>query len=125
MGGISVYADFSSVLPPPSENNKKERGGGRGGLTREGERKFARAVWDEAGVVLTPGERMGDHRPGWFRICYAGVEPEVLEVAMERMSCLVLRVRTVGWDGYRAGEWRDEVLKSGAALLLRRRRICR
>mmetsp|Transcript_31210 Transcript_31210/g.37141 ORF Transcript_31210/g.37141 Transcript_31210/m.37141 type:complete len:244 (-) Transcript_31210:5-736(-) len=89
--GLFVYANFSSVLPPCGSDGY---GGGKGGVSKfEGERRFAKMVWEVAGVVLTPGESMRDSRPGWFRICYAWVTPEVLELAMERISRLVLQVR--------------------------------
>jgi len=110
--GLFVYADFSRVLP--------HDGGGRGRYGRE--RRFGEAVRDVCGVVMTPGESMGEERPGWFRICYAWVEPEVLEVAMERISRMVLMVRTVGWEELRVAEWRKEVLECDASLSLNRTR---
>lgn len=52
----------------------------------------------ECRIVLTPGESQRDTTPGMFRICYAWVSPEVLEIAMERLSRLVVKIRRMDWD---------------------------
>ena len=76
--GFFVYVDFSSVLPEP---------------TFKGEAMFANLVEREARVVMLPGKLQSDHKPGFFRICYALVSPEVLEIAMERLSLMILQLR--------------------------------
>ena len=81
--GLFVYADFSSLLP--------ER-------TFAWEEKFSDLVYRYARIVLTPGANQRDWRPGMFRICYTWVSPEVLEVAMERLSKIVARLRRLDWD---------------------------
>lgn len=80
--GMFVYVDFSSLLP---EN------------TFEWEEKLSELMF-QVRVVLTPGESQRDTTPGMFRICYAWVAPETLEIAMERLSRLVAKLRRMDWD---------------------------
>jgi aspartate/methionine/tyrosine aminotransferase len=80
--GMFVYVDFSSLLPQK---------------TFEWERKLGEMMY-QVRVVLTPGEAQNDASPGMFRICYAWVEPETLEIAMERLSQLVAKLRRMDWD---------------------------
>jgi len=81
--GLFVYADFSSVLPEQ---------------TFDGEARFASFMQDVARVVMTPGQSQRDRKPGMFRICYSWVSPGVLEIAMERLSCVVAKIRRYHWD---------------------------
>jgi aspartate/methionine/tyrosine aminotransferase len=79
--GMFVYVDFSSLLPAP---------------TFEWEEKLSELMY-QVRVVLTPGESQHDSTPGMFRICYAWVSPEILEIAMERLSRLVAKLRRMEW----------------------------
>ena len=81
--GLFVYVDFSSLLP--------ER-------TFEWENKLSDLFFQYARVVLTPGSSQRDPRPGWFRICYTWVFPDVLEAAMERLSKMVAKIRRLDFD---------------------------
>jgi 1-aminocyclopropane-1-carboxylate synthase len=80
--GFFVYVDFSSLLPEK---------------TFEWEEKLSNLMF-QVGVVLTPGESLRDTTPGMFRICYAWVQPETLEIAMERLSRLVAKIRRMDWS---------------------------
>ena len=104
--GLFVYVDFSSLLPEPSF---------------KGEEKFSKLVQDVARVVLTPGQCQNDSKPGMFRLCYSWVPIETLNVAMERLSYLVLQVRRSSrWDDLLQGSWKDEITKVGTSLASRR-----
>mmetsp|Transcript_23249 Transcript_23249/g.38540 ORF Transcript_23249/g.38540 Transcript_23249/m.38540 type:complete len:497 (-) Transcript_23249:25-1515(-) len=81
--GLFVYVDFSALLP------RKDF---------EGEAMLRDLITDYARIVLTPGESQRDSRPGFFRICYAWTSPEVLEIAMERLSRLVVKIRKMDWS---------------------------
>jgi aspartate/methionine/tyrosine aminotransferase len=81
--GLFVYVDFSSLLPAK---------------TFEYEEQLTDMLFTYARMVLTPGASQRDDRPGMFRICYAWVEPDVLEIAMERLSRFVAKVRRVNWS---------------------------
>lgn len=80
--GLFVYVDFSSLLPEP---------------TVEWEEKLSDLIFEQARIVLTPGSNQRDPKPGMFRICYTWVSPEVLSVAMERLSKLVAKLRRLDW----------------------------
>ena len=104
--GISVYIDLSSLLPEQSW---------------EGERRLARLIEQAARVVLTPGESMNERKPGHFRLCYSCVTPEVLEIAMERLSFLVKKIRRHGVDGLASdAKSLAEVTKAGMLMGIRR-----
>ena len=97
VAGLFVYVDFSSLLP---ENSFR------------GEAAFARLMQEATRVVMTPGRSQHDRKPGMFRLCYTWVSPEVLEVAMERLSLFVLRVRRSHWDDLVINSsLRDDILK--------------
>lgn len=81
--GIFVYIDFSSLLP--------ER-------TFEGEARLCELITDYARVVLTPGQSQRERTPGMFRLCYAWVSPQVLEIALERLSRLVGKIRKIDYE---------------------------
>ena len=81
--GQFVYVDFSSLL--------KEK-------TMEWEQKLSQLLIDYGRIILTPGESQRERMPGMFRICYAWVPPEVLSIAMERLSRLVSKIRRIDWS---------------------------
>lgn len=81
--GIFVYVDLSSLLPEK---------------TFAAEERLSKLMLEHARIVLTPGESQRDTNPGMYRICYTWVSPEVLEIAMERMSRLVAKLRRMDWD---------------------------
>ena len=81
--GLFVYVDFSSLLPQK---------------TFEWERKLSELMFQHARIVLTPGETQKDRTPGNFRICYSWVSSEVLEIAMERLSRMIGKLRRIDWS---------------------------
>lgn len=85
--GLFVYVDFSSLLPAK---------------TFECEAQLSDLFLEHAKLVLTPGSSQRDASPGMFRICYAWVSVEVLELAMERLSRLVVKIRKMEWDDLNA-----------------------
>lgn len=80
---LFVYVDFSSLLPEK---------------THEWEAKLSEILFCFARIVPTPGASQRDANPGMFRICYAWVSPDVLEIAMERLSKIVGKIRRLGWS---------------------------
>ena len=83
VAGQFVYVDFSSLLPEK---------------TMEWERRLSQLLIDHARLVLTPGESQRERTAGMFRICYAWVTPEVLEIGMERLSRIVAKIRRMDWS---------------------------
>jgi len=64
----------------------------------EWEQRLSQLLIDHARLIMTPGESQRDQMPGMFRICYAWVEPEVLEIGMERLSRVVAKIRRMDWS---------------------------
>nr|CAB3464184.1 unnamed protein product [Digitaria exilis] len=76
------------------------RGGGNAGLfvwvdmrplleeaTVEGELSLWRKVVDEARLNISPGSSCHCSEPGWFRVCFANMSVETLDVALQRLGC--------------------------------------
>ncbi|MEM6995223.1 MAG: aminotransferase class I/II-fold pyridoxal phosphate-dependent enzyme [Myxococcota bacterium] len=53
--------------------------------SRAAERRLWSRLVEEANVNLTPGEACRIAEPGFFRLCYAGVDIEAVEVGIDRM----------------------------------------
>lgn len=85
--GIFVYADFSSLLPE---------------MSPEGEEQFTTLLLDGARILMTPGQAQLDQKLGMFRICYAYVPAETLDIFMERLDKLVVKIRRCGWKNLKA-----------------------
>ena len=58
------------------------------------ERALTRALFEEAGVLLTPGEAMHAPEPGFFRLCFAW-HPDVrsLEEGLRRLAAFAAAKR--------------------------------
>ncbi len=54
--------------------------------TYAGEQRLWTRLLDQSNVNLTPGEACRIAEPGFFRLCYAGVPIEAVELAIERMG---------------------------------------
>nr|CAB3460465.1 unnamed protein product [Digitaria exilis] len=76
------------------------RGGGNAGLfvwvdmrplleeaTVEGELRLWRKVVEEAKLNISPGSSCHCSEPGWFRVCFANMSVETLDVALQRLGC--------------------------------------
>lgn len=72
--GMFMWVDLRSLLPAP---------------TKEAEAKLVKDLFDVAGLVFTPGQSQHASEPGLFRICFAYVTVEALEVAIGRLSHFV------------------------------------
>jgi 1-aminocyclopropane-1-carboxylate synthase len=90
--GIFVYADFSSLLPE---------------MTSEGEEQFTNLLLDGARILMTPGQAQFDQKPGMFRICYAYVPAETLDIFLQRLNKSVATIRRCGWDDLKAESLMD------------------
>jgi aspartate/methionine/tyrosine aminotransferase len=89
VAGVFVYVDFSSLIPSSRKTEASRR---------DWETDFGKLVFRYARLVMTPGSVQHDPYPGMFRICYGWVSAEVLQIAMERLSRLVAKVRRLDWD---------------------------
>lgn len=92
--GMFVYVDMSGLLPEK---------------TFAYEAELLELMFKYARVVLTPGESQRENLPGMFRICYAWVSPDVLEIALERLSRFVAKVRRLDWNDLGSRAFRDVI----------------
>jgi aspartate/methionine/tyrosine aminotransferase len=58
-----------------------------------GEDRLWRRIVDEANVNLTPGAACRIVEPGWFRLCFASVEPEAVLVGIGRIASVLAAIR--------------------------------
>ncbi|XP_062232470.1 1-aminocyclopropane-1-carboxylate synthase 3-like [Phragmites australis] len=63
--------------------------------TVSGELKLWRRVITEAKLNVSPGSSCHCSEPGWFRMCFANMSVETLDVALQRLSCFMER-----WNKY-------------------------
>ena len=73
-GSLFLWVDLSEFLEEASES---------------GEMSLWRRLFDETGVLLTPGVGFGHTKHGMFRVVYPCVQYEELEVAMIRLASYV------------------------------------
>lgn len=57
--------------------------------TFEAEHALWRRLFDDANVNLTPGAACRIAEPGFFRLCYAAVPPEALDLALHRIGTVL------------------------------------
>ena len=70
-GSLFIWADFSQYLKEPSQ---------------EGETEFWMRLYQETGVLITPGNGFGHEGYGFFRIVYSCVSQDTLEVGLYRLG---------------------------------------
>lgn len=85
--GMFVYLDLSDIIQTTDE-----------------EATVSKLFMTRARMVLTPGTSQHDPKPGMFRICYAYVSPEVLQLGMKRFRQVVTTIREQGG----LGEWMED-----------------
>ncbi|KAG2616885.1 1-aminocyclopropane-1-carboxylate synthase 7-like [Panicum virgatum] len=59
--------------------------------TVAGELRLWRQVVAEAKLNISPGSSCHCSEPGWFRVCFANMSLETLDVALQRLSCFTER----------------------------------
>ncbi|XP_057447297.1 1-aminocyclopropane-1-carboxylate synthase 7-like [Lotus japonicus] len=62
--------------------------------TREGELKLWDAVLHEVKLNISPGCSCRCDEPGWFRVCFANMSEQTLEIALKRIRKFMERIRT-------------------------------
>ncbi|GMH78381.1 hypothetical protein TL16_g07779 [Triparma laevis f. inornata] len=95
--GMFVWLDLSSLLPEKSW---------------EGEDALTSLIFEEGGIVLTPGQSQKTSIPGFYRLCFAYNTMESLKVALARLEYVVGVVRERGWVDLDVEEM-DEVNEGG------------
>ncbi|XP_057754043.1 1-aminocyclopropane-1-carboxylate synthase 1-like [Arachis stenosperma] len=59
--------------------------------TFEGEMKLWRVIINEVKLNVSPGSSFNCSEPGWFRVCFANMDDETVEVALKRIRAFVGR----------------------------------
>jgi 1-aminocyclopropane-1-carboxylate synthase len=59
--------------------------------TVEGELRLWRRVMAETKLNVSPGSSCHCSEPGWFRVCFANMSLEILDVALRRINCFMER----------------------------------
>ena len=77
-GSLFVWVDLSELMTEASER---------------AELRLWEAIFREAGVLLTPGVGFGHSKHGLFRLVHPCVQPQELEVAMQRLGRFVEEAR--------------------------------
>ena len=85
-GSLFCWIDLSELLTEDSE---------------EGELALWEELFEETGVLLTPGVGFGHTKHGLFRVVYPGVPRDELAVAIERLERWVAARRSGSGDGRR------------------------
>ncbi|PWA45746.1 1-aminocyclopropane-1-carboxylate synthase [Artemisia annua] len=57
--------------------------------TFEGEMELWKKIVYEVGLNISPGSSCHCSEPGWFRVCFANMSKETLDLAMQRLSSFV------------------------------------
>ncbi|XP_021748642.1 1-aminocyclopropane-1-carboxylate synthase-like [Chenopodium quinoa] len=59
--------------------------------TTEGELKLWRVIINDVKINVSPGSSFHCSEPGWFRVCYANMDDETVDVALQRIRTFVRR----------------------------------
>lgn len=60
-------------------------------VTKEGELKLWRVIINDVKINVSPGSSFHCAEPGWFRVCFANMDNETVEVALQRIRSFVSR----------------------------------
>ncbi|XP_047963271.1 1-aminocyclopropane-1-carboxylate synthase-like [Salvia hispanica] len=72
--GLYCWMDLRQLLKEP---------------TFDGEMELWRLIVNEVKLNVSPGSSFHCHEPGWFRVCFANMDDETLEIALGRIRMFV------------------------------------
>ncbi|MBA0794360.1 hypothetical protein Gohar_018694 [Gossypium harknessii] len=75
-GGLFIWMDLRKLL--------KEK-------TFDAEMDLWRVIINEVKLNVSPGSSFHCHEPGWFRVCFANMEDNTMEVALSRIRSFILK----------------------------------
>lgn len=75
-GGLFIWMDLRKLL--------KEK-------TFDAEMDLWRVIINEVKLNVSPGSSFHSHEPGWFRVCFANMEDNTMEVALSRIRSFILK----------------------------------
>ena len=80
--GLFCWMNLSPLL----EKNKPKG--------REGELELWNAILHQVKLNISPGSSCHCSEPGWFRVCFANMSEQTLEIALQRIRDFMERIRT-------------------------------
>ncbi|KFK26722.1 hypothetical protein AALP_AA8G284400 [Arabis alpina] len=80
--------------------------------TFESEHSLWTKIVCEVGLNISPGSSCHCDEPGWFRVCFANMSDQTLEVAMERVKYFVEATEMSSYGGHRKRTMWDSRRKS-------------
>ncbi|XP_038974630.1 1-aminocyclopropane-1-carboxylate synthase-like [Phoenix dactylifera] len=66
--------------------------------TVEGELELWRRIIDDMKLNVSPGSSFHCSEPGWFRVCFANIDDETMEVALQRFKSFMRRAKKKRWQ---------------------------
>ncbi|KAL6557177.1 acetyl-coenzyme A synthetase 2 [Orobanche minor] len=72
--GLFCWMDLRTLLEEP---------------TFEEEMKLWRVIINDVKLNVSPGSSFHCHEPGWFRVCFANMDDQTMEVALRRIRMFV------------------------------------
>ncbi|EYU32170.1 hypothetical protein MIMGU_mgv1a025862mg [Erythranthe guttata] len=85
--------------------------------TFEGEMGLWRMIISDVKLNVSPGSSFHCHEPGWFRVCFANMDDETLEIALRRIRMFVGKHKQVE-EQAKKKSWRERNLKLSFSSLI-------
>lgn len=85
--------------------------------TLEGEMGLWSVIISDVKLNVSPGSSFGCHEPGWFRVCFANMDDQTVEIALGRIRMFVGRDQDVAVHGKRK-PWRQRNLRLSFSSLM-------
>ncbi|EOX95867.1 hypothetical protein QUC31_005254 [Theobroma cacao] len=79
--------------------------------TAQGELELWRAIISEVKLNVSPGSSFQCSEPGWFRVCFANMDDETVEVALERIRAFVLQGKEEDAPDQKSQRWHKKSLR--------------
>ncbi|XWS32128.1 hypothetical protein CRYUN_Cryun23aG0134400 [Craigia yunnanensis] len=79
--------------------------------TVEGEMELWRVIINEVKLNVSPGSSFQCSEPGWFRVCFANMEDETVEVALDRIRAFVLQGKENDDAPQKSKRWQKKNLR--------------
>lgn len=61
--------------------------------TREGEIELWKCILEEVRLNISPGSSCHCSEPGWFRVCFANMSEQTLQIALQRIHCFMEKMK--------------------------------
>uniref|UniRef100_A0A7N1A9K9 1-aminocyclopropane-1-carboxylate synthase n=1 Tax=Kalanchoe fedtschenkoi TaxID=63787 RepID=A0A7N1A9K9_KALFE len=79
--------------------------------TFESEMELWRVIVNEVKLNVSPGQSFHSAEPGWFRVCFANMDDEVMEVALRRIRTFVAKSAQADLAAKKRRSWQNKLNK--------------